>query len=268
MYIYIYIHICISCRTPWYDDIMQHAPIMIMAVITLHLMKTHNEVSHNVTTHDNTQPTIAIQTKERPVRALTDAVGFEMFDISAQVSGGFKFYGGVLTQSGKVVMTPRDATGIGVFDPAEHSFEFIDIPAQLSGPEFHGAAATQSGKIVMTPTFYANSIGVFDPTDDSFELIGTVGASFCGAALAQNGKIVMAPSSIASIGVFDPTDNSFQLIDTGSAHDFCGATTAPNGKIVMPPRSSGSIGVFDPADNSFELIDISAQVITVIVIVI
>ena len=47
-------------------------------------------------------------------------------DISAQISGGSKFWGAATSQNGKVVFAPDNADGVGVFDPTENTFELVN----------------------------------------------------------------------------------------------------------------------------------------------
>jgi streptogramin lyase len=190
---------------------------------------------------------------------------FTLVDISSTISEDYKFAGAAAASNGKIVFAPRNADGVGVFDPTDNSFELVDISSTISeSNKFDGAAAASNGKIVFAP-LNAHGVGVFDPTDNSFELVdimSTISESekFSGAAAASNGKIVFAPFIAHGVGVFDPTDNSFELVDISSTVSesvkFYGAAAASNGKIVFAPFSAHGVGVFDPSDNSFELVDI------------
>ena len=206
-------------------------------------------------------------------RVLTDAANFEIVDISAQISTGNKFVGAATAGNGKIVMAPRAANDIGVFDATDNSFELVDISSHISSQlsldgKFSGAATATNGKIVMVP-HNLDGVGVFDATDSGFQLVDvssqlSLDGKFHGAATAANGKIIMAPSIAGGVGIFDPTDNGFELVDISSqvsgGDKFNGAVTAQNSKVVFAPAQAGSVGIFDPTDNSLELIDISSQV--------
>jgi hypothetical protein len=59
---------------------------------------------------------------------------FTTVNISGTVTGNFKFVGGVLTPSYKVVFVPCDANAVGIFDPATSAFEAVDISAKVRPP--------------------------------------------------------------------------------------------------------------------------------------
>jgi len=60
-------------------------------------------------------------------------VRFTTVNISATVTGNFKYVGGVLTPSATVVFVPCDADSVGIFDPATSAFVAVDISAQVLG---------------------------------------------------------------------------------------------------------------------------------------
>ena len=60
---------------------------------------------------------------------------------------------------------------MGVFDPADESFQLINASAQLScDSKFCGAAPAANGKILFAPSA-ADGVGAFDHADESFQLI-------------------------------------------------------------------------------------------------
>ena len=69
--------------------------------------------------------------------------------------------------TGKIIFAPLSADSVGIFDPADDSFQLVDIFAQLShGWKFGGAAPAANGKIIFAPC-WADSVGIFDPADES-----------------------------------------------------------------------------------------------------
>ena len=70
-----------------------------------------------------------------------------------------------------IIFAPFNADCVGIFDPADDSFQLVDISAQLSdNRKFFGAVPAANGKIIFAPSC-ADSVGIFDPADDSFQLV-------------------------------------------------------------------------------------------------
>ena len=98
--------------------------------------------------------------------ALADGIMFRL--TASQLSGEAKFSGAAPAANGKIIFSPMEADGVGVFDPADDSFYLVDISARLSGEvKFYGAAEAANGKITFSPMF-ADGVGIFDPADNSF----------------------------------------------------------------------------------------------------
>ena len=56
---------------------------------------------------------------------------FTLVDISSTISTDYKFVGGAAASNGKIVFGPRNADGVGVFDPSDNSFELVDISSTI-----------------------------------------------------------------------------------------------------------------------------------------
>ena len=77
------------------------------------------------------------------------------------MSDDWKFYLAAPAANGKIIFAPYSADSVGIFDPADDSFQLVDISVQLSGDrKFFGAAPAANGKIVFAP-FSADSVGIF-----------------------------------------------------------------------------------------------------------
>jgi hypothetical protein len=88
---------------------------------------------------------------------------FELVDTSATISSVYKFYGAAVAGDGRVVFAPRNADGVGVFDPWFDSFTLVDISATISSDKkFTGAAVADVGRVVFAPS-NADGVGVFNP---------------------------------------------------------------------------------------------------------
>jgi hypothetical protein len=119
-----------------------------------------------------------------------------------------------------VVFAPRDANGVGVFDPRDgaDTFVLIDISDTYAGPaagvKYMGAATASDGRVVFAP-YYATGVRVFDPVHDTF-------------------------TSVPIASKMSPTG-------TPSIHQFNSAATMSDGRVVFGPRHANGVGVFRPA---------------------
>jgi hypothetical protein len=97
-------------------------------------------------------------------RAAGQAIpSFELVDISAKISSDDKFTGAAVVGDGRVVFAPRNADGVGVFDPTDDSFTLVDISATISSDnKFSVAAVAGDGRVVFVP-YFADGVGVFFP---------------------------------------------------------------------------------------------------------
>ena len=131
----------------------------------------------------------------------------------------------MLAPDGRIIMVPRKAKAIGVFDPANSSFSLIDVPQELQGT----SEAPETNK-------------------------------FAGGVLAQ-GHIYLVPSSLEVIGDFNPATGAFQTIDISAAgttdKKYNGGVLAANGHVIMMPYDAGNIGDFDPQTATFATVDLA-----------
>ena len=85
------------------------------------------------------------------------------------MSRDLKFFGAAPAANGEIIFAPSLADSVGIFDPADDSFQLVDIFAQLShGWKFGGAAPAANGKFIFAPC-WADSVGIFDPADESLK---------------------------------------------------------------------------------------------------
>jgi hypothetical protein len=86
---------------------------------------------------------------------------FSSVDISGTISSDYKYSGGVLLPSGKVVSVPYSAANVGVFDPATDTLSLVG-DAMFGSNKYSGGVLLPSGKVVFVP-YGADNVGVFDP---------------------------------------------------------------------------------------------------------
>jgi hypothetical protein len=181
------------------------------------------------------------------------------------------------------VFAPKNAAGVGVFNPTDNSFSLVDISVTISTDyKFAGAATAGDGRVVFAPS-NAPGVGIFDSTaaaGSQFTLVSFVAPhdnltamewTFDGAAVAGDGRVVFAPLNSGGVGVFDPTappESCFTFVDISATTlypypspthgKFSGAATLDDGRVVFAPYSAIGVGIFDATDNRFTWVDYSA----------
>jgi hypothetical protein len=169
---------------------------------------------------------------------------------SGTLSGGDKWYGGVLAPNGKIYGIPRNSTSVLVIDPATDTASTFGT---LSGSfKWIGGVLAPNGKIYGIPRD-STSVLVIDPATDTASTFGTLSGSFkwIGGVLAPNGKIYGIPYNSTSVLVIDPaTDTASTFGTLSGSFKWIGGVLAPNGKIYGIPRDSTSVLVIDPATNT------------------
>jgi hypothetical protein len=120
------------------------------------------------------------------------------------------FVGAALAGDGRVVFPPIGGGGVGVFDPTDDTFTFVDISPTTA--RFHFAATLDDGRVVFAPYINPDAeehgAGIFDATANRFTLVNTGTTSldgitkrFSGAAVAPDGRVVFAPLSANGVGI-------------------------------------------------------------------
>ena len=115
-----------------------------------------------------------------------------------------RFSGAAATGTDRIVFSPLDAAGVGVFDPSTSIFSVLDISATVSSPgKFSSAVTTRAGLVVFAP-YDVDGVGIFDPLTSDFSYVDvsvTVQANskFSGAAVMTNGRVAFAPDSVDGV---------------------------------------------------------------------
>ena len=115
-----------------------------------------------------------------------------------------KWYGGVLTPSGKVVMIPFNYRYIGIYDPVADTYTQGADTSTATG-KWIGGVLTPSGKVVMIPHNY-QYIGIYDPVTNTYTQgadTSTATSKWAGGVLTPSGKVVMMPYHYQYIGTYN-----------------------------------------------------------------
>ena len=126
---------------------------------------------------------------------------------SMAAEGDAAFYGGVLLPSGKVVLVPRNADYVGIYDPVANTYTRGPYMAE-GNSAFVGGVLLSSGKVVLVP-YYADYVGIYDPDADTYtrgpSIAAEGDAAFVGGVLLPSGKVVLVPYSADYVGLVTPS---------------------------------------------------------------
>ena len=172
-------------------------------------------------------------------------------NVAAGPQGSSDYHGSVLLPDGRVLFVPRNASNVGIFNPATGLFSSV-TPTGLAATadKFAGGVLLPNGNVVFVPYQSAN-IGMYNPLALTYSNILTVAAPsatlFKGGVLAPNGNVIFAPQSSGNVGVFNPTLGTYSNLGplgiSGTA--FSGAVLLPTGNVVFVPASSANIGMYN-----------------------
>ena len=170
--------------------------------------------------------------------------------MGATLSGGNKWFGGVLGPDGKIYGIPYDATDILVIDPVAGTATRTAMGATLSGTDkWRGGVLGPDGKIYGIPSG-ATDILVIDPvagtaTRTAMGATLSSGNKWFGGVLGPDGKIYGLPSSAMDILVIDPVAGTATRTAMGATlsdtNKWFGGVLGPDGKIYGIPFAATDI---------------------------
>ena len=144
-------------------------------------------------------------------------------EIGDVISGENKFDGAVVAPDGKVIMIPREAGNIGVYDPFNDDFHLVPVSApscessrMCSDNLFSGGVLLPNGHVLFIP-YGSNYIGIFDPSSESYDTldiydqlqlapVANANYKYHGGVAKQNGDIIFIPNSVTGLGQYTPTN--------------------------------------------------------------
>jgi hypothetical protein len=188
-------------------------------------------------------------------------------------SGGFKWFGGVLAQNGKIYGIPLTSTNICLIDPITNTVDTTTLkvlPGSSITGGWMGGVLAPNGKIYGIPNG-VSSVCLIDPITNTVDtttvrissgsFISSGGSNWVGGVLAPNGKIYGIPYNSSNVCLIDPVSNTIDTttvtITSGSSIPFGGlnwqgGVLAPNGKIYGIPRVSSNVCLIDPITNTVD----------------
>ena len=182
-----------------------------------------------------------------PTRAFPD----DASGIGTDLTGTYKWLGGVLAPNGKIYGIPSGSTSVLAVDPATNTAStFGSLTTGIE--KWFGGSLAPNGKIYGIP-YSSTSVLIIDPDTNTTSTFGnlTGNLKWAGGVLAPNGKIYGIPYDSTSILVIDPTTNTVSTFGnlTGT-NKWVGGVLAPDGKIYGIAYSSTSVLIIDPATNT------------------
>lgn len=170
-------------------------------------------------------------------------------NLGTNTTGNGKFWRCALAPNGRIFMTPRSATWIGVVDTNNDTYTSIDISnIALSSLNYVAAATAKNGFIYMFPHQSSYPILKINPVDLSFTQIPQVNATkYLGAVTGPDGNPYGIPGTVNAnqqIRGIDVSGDTF----INSAEDLCnnslffpqganGGVVSLQGEIWFPPES-------------------------------
>jgi hypothetical protein len=119
----------------------------------------------------------------------------------------YAFTGGVLLPSGKVVLVPRNADYVGIYDPVANTYTRGPSMAAEGGAAFFGGVLLPSGKVALVP-YNADYVGIYDPVANTYARGPSMAAegdlAFLGGVLLPSGKVVLVPVIADYVGIVAP----------------------------------------------------------------
>lgn len=175
------------------------------------------------------------------------------------IAGNGKYSGIALAESGNLILSPFDATNIGIVDPAAESFTAFNPNGNI---ELGGTVKYISQALALAPNglmffapFYESDVLVYDTRNGrAFKLgLNISGTSRYSAAIYSpvSRKVYLIPYTAQNVAIIDPwtlavsfTTFGLTLTDTTK---WDGAVLGLDGKIYGVPRNATDILIVEPA---------------------
>ena len=169
------------------------------------------------------------------------------------VAGGNSFTGGRVIPDGRVIMSPWNSPGIGIWNPKTSTF--TTVVSGWTNPGMQGAVLLQDGRVLFCPN--GSYLGLFNPTTGACTSVLTSAwpSGTVGGVQVPDGRVIFTPATNVNIGVYNPYTNivsSIAISPTGGTNYAYGSSVLlPNGNVVFTPLNNNFIGIFNPTTNGF-----------------
>ena len=123
-------------------------------------------------------------------------------------AGSYKYIGGVLLPDGRVVLVPRDAKHVGLYDPSKDQWtEGKDDRSAAGSAKYYGGVLLPDGRVVLVP-LNAKHVGLYDPSKDQWtegkdDLSAAGSGKYIGGVLLPDGRVVLVPDAAKRVGLYD-----------------------------------------------------------------
>jgi streptogramin lyase len=166
------------------------------------------------------------------------------------------YQGGVLRQTGNVIMCPVAAGNIGLVNPT--TMTYINVGPTYAST-FSGAVLLPNGNVFFGGQNGSNSaiynaacvatVSSSTTLGGNFTNIYTGGQSLQSVFLAPNGNVIGLPYSGQNIVSVNPTTFTSSNVACGAS--LMGGAMLPSGNLICTPSSSANVGMFDTVALTF-----------------
>jgi hypothetical protein len=180
-------------------------------------------------------------------------------DLSAVGSG--KYYGGVLLPDGRVLLVPRNAKHVGLYDPRTNAWSEgkDDLSAVGGSGKYSGGVLLPDGRVLLVPD-NAKHVGLYDPRTNAWsegkdDLSAVGSGKHHGGVLMPDGRVLLVPRNAKHVGLYNPRTNAWSegkddLSAVGNAK-YSGGVLLPDGRVLLVPRNATHVGLYDPRTNAW-----------------
>jgi hypothetical protein len=186
-----------------------------------------------------------------------DGANISFDTMGADLTGAYKWRGGVIGPDGKIYCVPSSANDILIIDPVAGTAVRSDMGRSLSGTDkYNGGVLAPNGKIYCVPK-EDREVLVIDPLGGVAYFVDTsvyLHAGWAAPILGPDGKIYALPISGDDLLVIDPVTEDVTRVDTGLSLDgsFRGSFLGSDGKIYgIPYSNEQGILIIDTATSSY-----------------
>jgi hypothetical protein len=162
------------------------------------------------------------------------------------------YNGGILVNDGRIVLVPRSAKNIGIFNPSINIYSKITVN-NIGNDAYSGGTLLPNGNVLFTP-YSASNVGIFNPYTNTFTSnVATFGnnvftdSAYKGSILLPSNDVLFVPYLNSNMSVYNTTQNITSNIGitlSGNAPYYDGCAMTPNGTVILVPSSS-NIGILN-----------------------
>jgi hypothetical protein len=173
-----------------------------------------------------------------------------------ELTGDREFRGGVVVNTGRIVLIPRVGQFIAEYDPAT---EQLTRTAQHGQPGGFGFGSVVDGTLVVMTPRGSRNVGLYDSSTQRYRNGAAHGQAsdnaFLGSAMVRPDLIVFAPLNARVVGLYDPQTDTYRdgpTVPEQGHYLFSDIrVSSRTGEVIFTPFDSAHVGVYDPDENVY-----------------